>query len=156
MRVQVFESLVNDIQTSRGVTIWSLLDRLIESNSVEFDAESQKVRLLNWKYFYFENENALKSLEIGLANVGNLLETLVHNLTRGLPTGELFYERAVWTQRLRASNLLKLRTMVRSHLTAAEQGAIAIIREFEEDELHEELITSGVCMFYFEENPSAL
>lgn len=150
-----FENLVKEILPSRGVTTSSILKNLIYSKSVQFDPETEKVKLLSGTYMPFEFSAATAQLEIGLATVGNLMETLAHNFETKNHSRDAFFQRASWSLRINEKDALKIRSEIRNSLTKAEEKAVNILESFEENKIHENQITAGVGLFYFEENPAS-
>ena len=146
-----FESLIKDTLSSRGVTVLSLLERLEKSKSVEIDQKLQTVKLLNSKFLPFEMKGLTASLEIGLITVGNLVETVVHNLETKKHASESFFQRSSWTHRLDRKDLPKFKNEIRDYLSAAEKGATQVIIKHEEEEIRRDQVTAGISMFYFEE-----
>ncbi len=149
-----FESLVRETLTARGVTVRSLLERLKSSNSVAIDEAAQTVRLLDSRYWPFEMEGATGAIELGLASVGNLVETVVHNVESKSNPSDLFFQRSNWTNRLNKRDILKLRDQARKYLSSAETDTIGILGNLEEDDISENQITAGISMFCFEDEAS--
>ena len=149
-----FESLVKDTLSSRGVTIGSLLARLEKSESVEIDRISQTVKLLNSKFLPFGLKVNTASLEIGFVNVGQLVETVVHNFETKEHASDSFFQRSNWTYRLDKNHLSRFKREIREYLSVAEEGARHILGKYEEQDIKENQITAGVSMFYFEEDLS--
>ena len=149
-----FDSMVRETLSSRGVTVQSLLKKLVDSNSVEVDSAEQTVKLLDARYWPFEMEGATGAIELGLACVGNLVETIVHNVeVKGEPS-KLFFQRSNWTNRLNKSDTPQLRAMARDFLSAAEIGTIEMLGNLEESDIDQNQITAGFSMFYFEDEAS--
>ena len=147
-----FESLIKDTLSSRGVTIGSLLERLEKSKSVEIDRISQTVKLLSSKFMPFGLNVTTASLEIGFVNVGQLVDTVVHNFETKEHASDSFFQRSNWTYRLDKNHLFQFKSEMREYLSAAEEGARQILGKYEEDDTKENQITAGVSMFYFEED----
>jgi hypothetical protein len=148
-----FASLVAEVISTRGVTAKALLDRLEASGSVAIDRKAQTVRMLDRRYWP-EQKDMTAALEIGLATVGNLVQTLTHNLETPNHSVEAFFERANWTNRLKLGDRAEFRQLVRAHLELAQDGAIDILARYEEDESGPDQLTAGVSIFYFEEEPA--
>jgi hypothetical protein len=147
-----FASLVAEVISTRGVTAKALLDRLEAAGSVAIDRHGQTVSMLDRRYWP-EQKDRTAALEIGLATVGNLVQTLTHNLETPNHSAEAFFERANWTNRLNIGSRAAFRQLVRKHLEQAQNGAIEILAEYEEAEPGPDQVTAGVSIFYFEEEP---
>ena len=150
-----FESLMKATLKTRGITANSLVERLIESKSVEFNPETQTIKLLNSQFLPLKMQGAYGSLELGLAAVGNLVETIVHNLDSLDETGDSFFQRSNWTHRLEVTNLAKFRAGMRHLLSHAERDAVSLLSKYEEDDIGSDQMTAGVGLFYFEEETTS-
>lgn len=149
-----FESLMKATLKTRGITANSLMERLIESKSVEFNQETQTIKLLNNQFLPLKMQGAYGSLELGLAAVGNLVETIVHNLDSLDESGDSYFQRSNWTHRLKVTNLAKCRAEMRHLLSHAERDAVSSLNNYEEDDIGSDQMTAGVGFFYFEEESS--
>ena len=146
-----FESLVKNTLSSRGITPQSLLKKLIESKSVAFDERSQTVTLLDRQFLPFKMEGTMAAVDLGLAAVGNLIETVGHNTGLNARTGEAFFQRSNWTHRLSLRDIRKFRAEIRQVLKRAEQKSVDVLVKYEESETKSNQFTAGVGIFYFEE-----
>lgn len=146
-----FEALFHEAIRSRGVTPQSLLDRLIECGSVVANEENGRVKLVRRSYLPSQSGDQLGSIEMGFSAIGNLIETVVHNV-ESLVTGEdRLYQRGAWTYRLSPRNKDALRDELRKLLSDTDDRAREIISGFEEDNSQADSLTAGVSLFYFEE-----
>jgi len=107
--------------------------------------------MINKRYTPFGTESQTESAKIGMAAVGNLLDTIAHNLNSSEQNGEPFYQQGSWTNRLDISESTKLRRIIKELLSETDERAREIIRPFEQDVASNEQITAGISMFYFEE-----
>ena len=148
-----FESLVKKAISTRGVTANSLLERLIDSRSVELDKSAQTVRLINSGFFPFVNKDAIGAIEFGLASVGNLVGTIAHNVESKADPSGLLFQRSYWTNRLNEKDKYKLRQSARQYLNSAGNDSSNMLARLEEEETSDEQITAGIGLFYFEEKP---
>lgn len=146
-----FESLIADTLSSRGVTVNSLLRRLEKTRAVEVDTQAAKVKMLNKRFWPFLHEDDTAMLEIGLISVGNLVDTVGHNLVTKGDMEKSFFHRSTWTHRLHRSQRTDVRKIIRGLLSSSEDEISEIFGRFEEKEANEEQITVGACLFYFEE-----
>jgi len=88
---------------------------------------------------------------VGMAVIGNLVDTVTHNLNASDQKENLFYQQGCWTNRLRRADSKKLRQLVRSFLMESDEAARKVIGPFEQQEAATDQITAGISMFYFEE-----
>lgn len=150
-RTPSFESLINDSNPTRGVTAMSFLQRLEASQSVVVDKAGNTVRMIDKRYTPFGSEDQTENAKIGMAAVGNLVDTIAHNLSTTPDSGESFYQRGCWTNRLKKSDAAKLRSIIRKFLSKTDEKARKVIKPFEQETTSNEQITAGISFFYFEE-----
>jgi len=146
-----FESLVSDSNSTRGVTANSFLQRLETSNSVVVDKANSTVRMIDKRYTPFGSDAQTENVRIGMAAVGNLVETVTHNMEAPSENEESFYQRGCWTNRLDKDDSKELRKLIKGFLTKTDEKARKIIKPFEQNEAGPNQVTAGVSLFYFEE-----
>ncbi|MGA9574116.1 MAG: DUF6502 family protein [Lysobacterales bacterium] len=146
-----FESLIGKSVSARGVTTTSFLQRLEASGSIVVDREMNEVRMIEKRYLPARSKDKAESVKVGMAVIGNLVDTITHNLNVADPDDDLFYQQGCWTNRLRKSDSKKLRQLVRSFLLDSDERARKVIGPFERQEVETDQITAGISMFYFEE-----
>ena len=146
-----FEALVAEVRPPRGVTMNSLLKRLLETDAVKFDKESQEVKLLNPRFMPIKRKAIASALEVGFATISYLVETLQNNIKSKHHESEAMFQRTNFTTRLDRKNTRLLRGEIKEKLCAAEVEVIQILKKYEEKEKFSDQITTGVSMFYFED-----
>jgi hypothetical protein len=146
-----FESLISDSNSTRGVTVKAFLQRLEASKSVAVDKRGNTVRMIDKRYTPFGSEIQTENARIGMAAVGNLVDTIGHNLKAPEENGESFYQRGCWTNRLDKADCGRLRKLVKAFLAETDEKARSIIKPFEQDQPGSNQVTAGVSLFYFEE-----
>jgi len=151
-----FESLFAETITSRGVTSSSLLDRLIASKSVELDSVTEELRMLDGRYWPFQDDDENALLQIGLISLDNLIGTIDHNLAAMQDETDPLFQRLTWTSRLPMDKQSKLRIAIRKLLNSSEEKVTCLLSELEEIEQREGQLTVGVGIYYFEEERSVL
>lgn len=148
-----FESLVSDSNSTRGVTVKSFLQRLEASNSIVLDKSSNSVRMIDKRYTPFGSEAQTENARIGMAAVGNLVETVTHNLAAPSKNEESFYQRGCWTNRMDKNDLEKFRELVKNFLEKTDEKARKLMKPFEQSLVDHDQVTAGISLFYFEEKP---
>jgi hypothetical protein len=148
-----FESLFEKTVKSRGVTYKSLLNRLVESDAVSINHETQKVILVVRSYLPSAAKDTLGSIEMGFSAIGNMVDTVVRNITSIESNEEPFYQQGVWTFRMNTDNQTELRSELRKLLEKTNATARQVIEKHEQQSVSEDNITAGISLFYFEEEP---
>ena len=146
-----FESLIGDSNSTRGVTVKSFLQRLEASKSIVVDKANDTVRMIDKRYTPFGSEIQTENARIGMAAVGNLVDTIAHNLKAPADKGESFYQRGCWTNRLDRKDCQRLRKLIKAFLSETDERAREILRPFEQEVIRNDQVTAGVSLFYFEE-----
>lgn len=146
-----FESLIGDSNSTRGVTVTSFLQRLEASKSVVVDKANNRVRMIDKRYTPFESDDQTENAKIGMAAVGNLVDTITHNLNAPSQNGKSFYQQGCWTNRLDKDECRKLRGIVKKFLLKTDERARKLMKPFEQDVVSNDQVTAGISMFYFEE-----
>ena len=146
-----FESLISDSNPTRGVTVKSFLQRLEASNSIIVDKQENTVQMIDKRFTPFGSVAQTENARIGMAAVGNLVETVEHNLMAPSQNGESFYQRGCWTNRMDKVDREKLRELIKSFLEETDEKARKIIKPFEQSSVSRHQVTAGVSLFYFEE-----
>ena len=147
-----FESLIGDSSSTRGVTVTSFLQRLKASQSIVVDKANNRVRMIDKRYTPFASQYHTENAKIGMAAVGNLVDTISHNLNAPAQSRESFYQKGCWTNRLDKDDGEKLREIIRKFLLKTDEKARKIIKPFEQDVVSKNQVTAGISMFYFEED----
>ena len=146
-----FESLIGDSNSTRGVTVTSFLQRLEASKSIVVDKANNTVQMIDKRYTPFESEDQTENVKIGMAAVGNLVDTIAYNLKASTLGREPFYQRGCWTHRLDKNESERLRTLMKKFLFKTDERARKIMKPFEQDTVSNDQVTAGISLFYFEE-----
>jgi hypothetical protein len=150
-----FETLFSGCIRGRGVTAKSLLQRLAESGAVEIDHEKGTVKLLKRSYLPSSSSDQQGSIQMGFSAIGNMLDTVIHNV-ESLDTGaDRLYQQGAWTYRLSPHNREAIRSSLRQLLADTDKKARKIFSKYEDVNASPEQFTSGISLFYFEESGSA-
>lgn len=146
-----FETLIRDSIPTRGVTSGAFLHRLQASKSVVVDKATNEVWMIDKRYTPFDSADQTENTRIGMAAVGNLVETITHNLNAPALGQESFYQQGCWTNRLERADSETLRKVAKTFLDHTDEQARAVLKPFEQDEVSNDQVTAGISMFYFEE-----
>ena len=147
-----FESLIGDSNSTRGVTVTSFLQRLEASKSIVVDKAKNRVLMIDKRYTPFQSADQTEHAKLGMAAVGNLVDTIAHNLKAPEQNRESFYQQGCWTNRLSQSEAEKLRRLIKKFLSKTDEKVRKIMKPFEQDIVTDDQVTAGVSMFYFEES----
>ena len=146
-----FESLIGESNSTRGVTVTSFLHRLEASKSIVVDRANNRVRMIDKRYTPFDTVDQTENARIGMAAVGNLVDTISHNLKAPQLGQESFYQQGCWTNRLNREDAEELRRVVKKFLSDTDEQARAVLKPYEQDTVASNQVTAGISMFYFEE-----
>jgi len=146
-----FESLVAETLTSRGLTTTSILERLEATRSIRINKKLGKVEMLERRFWPFHHKDDSAMLEIGLITLGNLADTIKHNMANKSDQANLFYHRSTWTNRLNLVDRPKLREKLRDLLGSSENSVTEVLASLEQAESIDGQVTAGACLFYFED-----
>ncbi len=146
-----FETLISDSNSTRGVTVTSFLRRLQMSKSIIVDETNKQVRMIDKHYTPFDTVDQTENARIGMAAVGNLVDTIAHNLSAPALGQESFYQQGCWTNRLNREDAEELRRVVKTFLSDTDEKARAVLKPYEQDMAAGDQVTAGISMFYFEE-----
>lgn len=147
-----FEDLFTNTIKSRGVTLQSLLDRLLENRAVRLCDDDTAVELVKVSYLPTHSADQLGAFEVGYSAAVNMMDTIVHNFETESEKDK-FFQRGVWTHRLSPAQRGELQQALYALLQETEQKGREILGGFEEDYENPSQMTAGISLFYFEENP---
>lgn len=151
---QSFESLIGDAISTRGITVRTFLKSLKISKSIEVDEEKNEVRMIDKAYTPFDTSTQIDNVRVGMAAVGNLVETIIHNLHAVVSNEQTFYQRGCWTHRLKNADRQEVRGIVTRFLDDQDDKARVLLRSYEQEFAETDQITAGISLFYFEEEAS--
>jgi hypothetical protein len=147
-----FERLVKESVTSRGVTVQSILARLIKNQAVKIDEKNGSIELLENILAPYKVGNHWGVFEVGVVQICNLFDTIFYNIKMAKTGGKPFYGRGCWTHRLSHAQKSEFQKHIKRFLEKADTQARKEITLFEELEAKPNQMTAGVHMFYFEED----
>lgn len=145
-----FSQLVNLALQSRGLTTQLVLKRLKEIDVISVNSLTQTVRLKQEDNIFISKDE-LDSLEVGFTAIGNLADTVNHNIQSNLNNDEKYYQRGSWDFQFSPEKMTYIRKTICSFLSKTDTEARKLIGSLSEPEIQQGQITAGISMFYFEE-----
>lgn len=146
-----FESLVRATISTRGITTQSIIQRLVDTNSVAQDRDRRTLRLLVDHYSPYLSRDEPNIINAAFSAISNLISTIEHNV--GAEQSDKLFQRQKWTFRLDPRDRERFRQAMRGMLERFEVEAETAIDPWEQDRYDSHLITAGVGLYYFEESP---
>jgi len=147
-----FSHLVKLAMQSRGLSSQLVLKRLQEIGVICTDASTGSVRLVQDDNIFISKDE-LDSLEVGFNAIGNLADTVRHNI-RSNQSGEMkYYQRGSWDFQFDPEKMNNIRKTISSFLSKTDSEARKLIDSLSEPKLQSGQKTAGISMFYFEESP---
>jgi hypothetical protein len=144
-----FEALVRSTISTRGITTHSIIQRLVATKSIEQDKSRKLLKLLVDQYSPYLSNDEPNIVNAALSAISNLISTIEFNINS--PSDQKVFQRQSWTFRLKPSDQLQFREIMRQFLEGVEKQACQKIQPWEKDKYGSELITAGVGFYYFEE-----
>lgn len=145
-----FETLVRATISTRGITTQSIIQRLVDTNSIEQDKENRQLKLLVDHYSPYLSGDQPNIINAAFLAISNLISTIEHNVNTD--QDDKLFQRQVWTFRLNEVDQFEFRNAMRALLTRYEETARKTIAPWEVQSYDKELITAGVGLYYFEDN----
>jgi hypothetical protein len=148
-----FEKLVRATISTRGITIQSIIKRLVDTQSIEQDKENRRLKLLVDHFSPYLSDDEPNMINAAFSAVSNLLTTIEYNVD--VAPDERLFQRQTWTFRLSPDERKNFRQAMRSMLERCEEDAMQAIEPWELEKFGDGLVTAGVGFYYFEEGTSA-
>lgn len=145
-----FETLVRATISTRGITTQSIIQRLVDTNSVAQDRQRRTLRLLVDHYSPYLSQDEPNIVNAALSAISNLISTIEYNV--GAEQADKLFQRQKWTFRLDPADRAAFRQAMRSLLERYEQQAEKAIAPWEQQRYDSNLVTAGVGLYYFEED----
>lgn len=143
-----FDALVKSTLSIRGITTQSIIQRLVDTDSVEQDRERRTLRLLVDHYSPYLSQDEPNIVNAAFSAISNLISTIEHNV--GAEQAAKLFQRQAWTFRLDPRDRLEFRAVMRDMLERCEDSARGKIAPWEHEEYSAGLVTAGVGFYYFE------
>lgn len=147
---QGFEKLVRSTIPTRGITIQSIIKRLVDTQSVEQDKENRTLTLLVDHYSPYLSDDEPNMINAAFSAIANLIATIEYNVTGD--RNDRLFQRQAWTFRLAPDDRAGFRGAMRKLLEDYEKKAMRKIEPWEQAGYAEGLVTAGVGLYYFEED----
>jgi len=144
-----FERLVRATISTRGITMPSIIQRLVDTRSIERNRDTQELRLLVDHFTPYLSDDEPNIINAAFSAISNLLSTIEYNVT--VKPSQRLFQRQVWSFRLRPEDRADFRRAMRRKLEEYEQSAIDAIEPWEQERYGDTLMTAGVGLYYFEE-----
>ncbi|MDZ4731286.1 MAG: hypothetical protein SH820_15215 [Xanthomonadales bacterium] len=144
-----FEKLVRSTITTRGLTIQSLIQTLLATNSISIDKKRKKLKLLVDHYSPYLSNDEPNMVNAAFSAVSNLISTIQYNVTASVD--ERMFQRQVWTFRLPPAKLLAFRKSMRDLLKGMEQESKDQVEGWEAESFDADLLSAGIGFYYFED-----
>jgi hypothetical protein len=147
-----FSQLVKLAMQSRGLSAQLVLKRLQEIGVISMDSSAGTVRLVQENNIFISKDE-LDSLEVGFTAIGNLADTVHHNILSNLNSEMKYYQRGSWDFQFDQEKMSYIRKTISSFLSKTDSEARKLIDSLSEPQLQKGQVTAGISMFYFEEVP---
>lgn len=145
-----FSHLVKLAMQSRGLSAQLVLKRLKEIGVISIDSSAGTVRLVQDDNIFISKDE-LDSLEVGFTAMGNLADTVHHNIQSNLNGEMKYYQRGSWDFQFDQQKMDYIRKTISSFLSKTDSEARKLIDSLSEPSLQKSQVTAGISMFYFEE-----
>lgn len=147
-----FSHLVKLAMQSRGLSAQLVLKRLKEIGVISIDTSTGTVSLVQDDNIFISKDE-LDSLEVGFTALGNLADTVHHNIQSNLSGEMKYYQRGSWDFKFDRQKMEYTRKAISSFLSRTDSEARNLIGSLSEPKLQKGQVTAGISMFYFEEIP---
>jgi hypothetical protein len=149
-----FTRLVKMAIQSRGLTAKAVLKRLKEIDVVDEDPLAGTV-VLKQEDNVFISKDDLDLLDVGFTAIGNLVNTIAHNIQNHLDEDAKYFQRGSWDYQFDPEKMDQIRTAIHRYLRKTDTKSRHLIASLAETESQKGQWTAGISMFYFEEEPPA-
>ena len=149
-----FEKLVRSTIPTRGITIQSIIKRLVDTRSVEQDKDKRTLRLLVDHFSPYLSDDEPNIINAAFSAIANLISTIEFNV-KAAAGDERLFQRQAWTFRLSPGDRDGFRSGMRELLEEYEKRAMREIEPWEQKRYGKNLLTAGIGLYYFEEGEAA-
>ena len=144
-----FEILVKEAVRSRGITVTSVIERMVHNEQVTVH-DGKLIELTATEFAPKHLRQQIGEIKLGLDAAGHLLGTVDRNLRADQSGARKFFQRGSWTHRLQPHKREDLEVAARVLLTKADNEARTLLESFEGDIAKDGQLTAGVGFYYFE------
>lgn len=145
-----FESLVTSTVKSRGITVQSILNRLVKSESVGISKSGEEVQLKSSIWMHYSKLDVEGAYGSGLTGVSRHLDTVIKNIRAMTGEGEPRFERLFWTTRLAPEKEKLFKDKITKFLEESSEEATELIAPFDRNHSLPKRYTAGVGFYYFD------
>lgn len=151
---KTFESLVQSTVKSRGITVKSIMKRLLDTNSISISEDGKSVVLHPDIWVSYQSTDAEGVVAAGLLAVSQHLNTVINNIKSVTEGAEPRFERLFWCNRLDPSKLEEFRVTLEKFLDSVSNQAVKEIEVYDKDIDLKEKVSGGVGFYYFDTETS--
>jgi glutathione S-transferase len=144
-----FETLVKSTISIRGITMQSIIQRLVDTRSVEQDKANRTLELVVDHYSPYLSDDEPSIVNAAFSAISNMISTIEHNVQA--EQDEKFYQRQFWTFRLSVEDRAGFRAATFDMLERYEALARREMAPWEGSDYGEEKLTAGIGFYYFED-----
>lgn len=145
-----FESLVQSTVKSRGITVKSILNRLVDSKSTTISKDSKYVELHPELWMHYQSTDAEGLVKAGLLAVSQHLNTVVNNVDSNTGDVRPKFERIFYCNRIDPTKLGEFREKLEEYLESTSNGAVEVMKPYDKDFNLYETVSGGVGFYYFD------
>jgi len=145
-----FSQLVKLTLQSRGLSAQLVLKRLKEAGVISVNSLDGTVKLIQQDNIFI-SEDELSSIEVGFAAIGNLADTVCHNIQSSLNKDTKYFQRGCWNYQFSPEKIHQVRKLIHNFLKKTDGKSRELITSLAEPEKQKGQMTAGISMFYFEE-----
>lgn len=151
---KTFESLVHSTIKSRGITVKSIMKRLLDTNSISISEDGKSVVLHPDIWVPYQSTDAEGVVAAGLFAVSQHLNTVINNINSVTEGNEPRFERLFWCNRLDPSKLQEFRESLEGFLDIVSNQAVKEIEFYDKDINVKDGVSGGVGFYYFDSETS--
>jgi len=148
-----FSKLVKTAIQSRGLTFQTVLKRLKDIDVIEENTLAGTVTLKQKDNVHI-SKNELDMLDVGFTAIGNLVNTVSHNIENNLNVSAKYFQRGSWNYQFDPNKIDEIRNKIQTYLIKVDHNSRKLITSLAEPESKRGQLTAGISIFYFEEDAS--
>jgi hypothetical protein len=149
-----FETLVRSVIPTRGITVQTIMKRLVDTKSVRQNSKERTLTLIVDNFSPYLSDDEPNIITAAFSAISNLLSTIEHNVTS--IEESKFYQRQFWTFRLNPKQRDAFRLATFNMLERYESMARKEMAPYESKKYGPDMLTAGVGFYYFEDKSEEL